>query len=382
MSDTRKEAEKDLETVTMSNDLEDSLGSALESSFNLPPPPPAPAKGVEKEHEITTIPEDTLKKAAESEPVEGLEEWKDTLEGYTKEWLAESSVAREKALATRKRIEQENADAEKKLKEEIEKKKKENLAKEKKKRDEEKLKLELEDEEKKSSSNNFKTNTMSSNREQKVKEAWELVGNNDKKQGESSTTPSSAIETDSRATTSKDDKKHHVKPLSYDPTTSTDPIPPVFQDPVSVSQTTSGAWEELSRGGSQPSGSSGSGSGSGEEVSRPQSNSEESENDLVNIPSSSSNKDKPSQPPSQPPSLTLSLFNPSQLTVKRVLAVIGINLFLPFVNGVFLGFGEIFAREVVRVGKLVLKGERTWYSFGRGAASRAGTGGVGLSGGF
>ncbi|WVQ67079.1 uncharacterized protein L199_005273 [Kwoniella botswanensis] len=377
MSDTRAEAEKELETVEMSGNLEDSLGSALESSFNLPPPPPPPAKGSDSAHEPTAIPEETV--AATSEPIEGMAEWKDTLEGYTREWQAESSIAREKALKTRQRIEKENADAERKMKEELEKEKKAKLAEEKKKRDEQRLKQELEAE---AESKKGGLKGHGGDREKKVKEAWELVGD---KKGDDQTT----AETDVRGPTGKEQsKKEASKPLSYDPTRSTDPIPPIFQDPVPASQTTaptesatlsrhsatSGAWEELSRG--SPSGSS------GEEVSRPQSNSEES--DIVNIPSSSSKRGgdhQHPQPPSQPPSLTLSLFNPSQLTFRRVLAVIGINLVLPFVNGVFLGFGEIFAREVVRVGKLVWRGERTWFGLGRGAAGR-GTSGVGLSGGF
>jgi hypothetical protein len=68
---------------------------------------------------------------------------------------------------------------------------------------------------------------------------------------------------------------------------------------------------------------------------------------------------------------------PAHLSVSKVFAIIGINLVLPFVNGVMLGFGEIFAREAVRTGK-------HWWNagvgiFGRGAAGR-GTSGVGLSG--
>ena len=48
---------------------------------------------------------------------------------------------------------------------------------------------------------------------------------------------------------------------------------------------------------------------------------------------------------------------PSHLTFSRVVAVLGINLVLPFINGVMLGFGEIFAREVVKVGRI-------WYREG------------------
>ncbi|WRT70313.1 uncharacterized protein IL334_007311 [Kwoniella shivajii] len=386
MSDTRQQAEQELETVEMSGNLEDSLGSALGSSFTLPPPPAPATKGVESAHEPDAIPAETV--AATSEPVEGMDEWKDTLDSYTKEWQAESSVAREKALATRTRIEKENADAEKKMKEELAKEKKSKLDQEKKKRDQQRLKAELEQEEEENQNQNQNQKNKSKS-SKNVKDAWELV--DDKKQG-------TTAETDGRASTGQEGGKHQsVAPGLYNPTTSTDPIPPVFQDSKLVSKSsaptdsatlsrhsaTSGAWEDLSR----PSGShSGSGSGSsGEEISRPQSNSEES--DIVNVPSpnqpkdSNNNSSDNSQPPAQPPSLTLSLFNPSQLTFRRVLAVVGINLVLPFVNGVFLGFGEIFAREVIRVGRLVWRGERTIWSFGRGAASR-GTGGVGLSGGF
>ncbi|KDN35137.1 hypothetical protein RSAG8_11825, partial [Rhizoctonia solani AG-8 WAC10335] len=54
--------------------------------------------------------------------------------------------------------------------------------------------------------------------------------------------------------------------------------------------------------------------------------------------------------PAPPPSLTLSLFDSSLPTRTRVVALfssVAINMFLPFVNGVMLGFGEIFARNVI-----------------------------------
>jgi hypothetical protein len=68
-----------------------------------------------------------------------------------------------------------------------------------------------------------------------------------------------------------------------------------------------------------------------------------------------------------------------------VIAVLGINLVLPFINGVMLGFGEIFAREVVRVGKLVYRGERGLFGWRRRGGSDDFAGGrgvtsVGLSG--
>lgn len=54
--------------------------------------------------------------------------------------------------------------------------------------------------------------------------------------------------------------------------------------------------------------------------------------------------------PAAPPSLTLTVFDSNISTRTRVVALvssIAINMFLPFVNGVMLGFGEIFARNVV-----------------------------------
>ena len=92
-------------------------------------------------------------------------------------------------------------------------------------------------------------------------------------------------------------------------------------------------------------------------------------------------------PPSQPPSLTLSLFTtPGHISVSRVLAVLGINMVLPFINGVMLGFGEIFAREVVKVGKMVYRGEMSLFGWGKGRGKdnrfggARGVSGVGLSG--
>jgi len=51
-----------------------------------------------------------------------------------------------------------------------------------------------------------------------------------------------------------------------------------------------------------------------------------------------------------PSSVTSAIFNPNLSAKTRVLALLSsitINMFLPFVNGVMLGFGEIFARNVI-----------------------------------
>ncbi|KAF8575234.1 hypothetical protein K439DRAFT_1665143, partial [Ramaria rubella] len=56
------------------------------------------------------------------------------------------------------------------------------------------------------------------------------------------------------------------------------------------------------------------------------------------------------QRPPAPPSVTLAIFDSSLSPRARALALVSslaINLLLPFVNGVMLGFGEIFAKNIV-----------------------------------
>jgi hypothetical protein len=95
-------------------------------------------------------------------------------------------------------------------------------------------------------------------------------------------------------------------------------------------------------------------------------------------PSTSASRSLPSQPPKdqqqqqpqQPTSVTLAVFDSSLPTRTRVLALasaVAINFCLPFINGVMLGFGEIFARNVVN-----------WIQIKRGKATPA-VAGVGLS---
>lgn len=193
------------------------------------------------------------------------------------------------------------------------------------------------------------------------------------------------------------------------------PLRPSGPSGITSSQTlsrhsaTSQAWEEISGTPSSAEDLSPPGSGSGlssdENVPRSSSNAApapgskgNSTEKGVSVPSgtnlsaNSQNQNQnqnQNQPPAQPPSLTLSLFtSPSSLSVSRVVAVLGINLVLPFINGVMLGFGEIFAREVFRVGRLVIRGERSLFGWGRrGEEARGGARGVGSvglsgSGGF
>jgi hypothetical protein len=54
--------------------------------------------------------------------------------------------------------------------------------------------------------------------------------------------------------------------------------------------------------------------------------------------------------PVPPTSVTLSIFDTSlssSTRAKAFVSALAINLLLPFINGVMLGFGEIFAKNVV-----------------------------------
>lgn len=66
-------------------------------------------------------------------------------------------------------------------------------------------------------------------------------------------------------------------------------------------------------------------------------------------PSPSQNRPAPSQP-APPPTTTLAIFDSTLSTRTRVKALfssVAINMLLPFVNGVMLGFGEIFAKNLI-----------------------------------
>jgi len=45
--------------------------------------------------------------------------------------------------------------------------------------------------------------------------------------------------------------------------------------------------------------------------------------------------------------------------------VVGINVILPFINGIMLGFGEIFAREAVQVGRTWWRESGSWFGASR-----------------
>ena len=75
----------------------------------------------------------------------------------------------------------------------------------------------------------------------------------------------------------------------------------------------------------------------------------------------------PAARPATTASVTLAVFDPTLPTRARIWALfssLSINMFLPFVNGVMLGFGEIFAKTVI-VG---------WLGWGPGVAANVGLG--------
>jgi hypothetical protein len=136
---------------------------------------------------------------------------------------------------------------------------------------------------------------------------------------------------------------------------------------------------------------SASGASAWEEVSAPHSSTDDiSKSTSLSTPAPTPAGVTPTSPaapaagaPLTTPSLTLSLFTaPQGLTVSRVLAALGINLVLPFINGIMLGLGEITAREGVRAARLWWRGERAIFGWRRNTNSSTGNTGtsVGLSG--
>lgn len=191
MSDTRNDAEQEMVSAGIATGLEDSLGvshkwyrhpggwnltyilqSSLSGSFAPPSMKPKPAPAPSAAAEVA--------KAQEAEedasPVPGMAEWKDTYENYLKDWQAESSIARQKAEETRKKIEDEHAAKAKAAGDEVKEKKRAEAEAKKQKEREEKLKRELE--QPGSSTGGVakrKADLSKEERERKVKEAWEMV---------------------------------------------------------------------------------------------------------------------------------------------------------------------------------------------------------------
>lgn len=306
-------------------------------------PAVAPRSEPEPTEEPTPESETTETEATDAAPE--VEDWRPTYEHHLAEWRAEADIARERAAATRAKYE---AEAAAKAKEEAEAKKaasKKSDAEEKERK--EKLAAALAEPPAPATVPAHKRAAVEQ-RAAKIREAWELV---------------------------KDKKEAPSAPSSQ------------------------GQWEEVSAPHSSVEDISASPLSSASDEKREKEEKVEKKEvhgkDLtvpagitpVEAPAASSSAAP--APADATPSLTLSLFTaPKSLTLPRVIAALGINLILPFINGVFLGFGEITAREAVRVGRLWWKGERAIAGFWRrddgsvvnGGGARA-VSAVGLSGG-
>jgi hypothetical protein len=130
-----------------------------------------------------------------SEEVPGMAEWKDTYESYLSNWHAESAEARKKALETRVKIEKQREEEAKKGSDSVKAQKAAQKAQEKKERDAQRLKEELEG--KAAAAAKAGQAQASADREQKVKEAWEMI----KAAGEGEV---KEVTTDARGATAED----------------------------------------------------------------------------------------------------------------------------------------------------------------------------------
>lgn len=307
-----------------------------------------PAAAPRPEPEAVAPPAEASSEAEAEDTPEG-EDWRPTYEKNLAEWRAEADVARERAETTRAKFE---AEAAAKLKAEADAKKSGASDADAEAKRKERLAAALAEPPSPASVPWHKRAAVEQ-RAAKMKEAWEHVKPKDEH--------------------GLDEDKERK---------GTTPSAPSSQ------------WEELSAPHSSVEDiSSAARSGAtSSPASEKKDQEKQSETKDVTVPAgitpSSINSSAAAPPPADAtPSLTLSLFTaPDSLTLPRVLAALGINLILPFINGVFLGFGEITAREAVRVGRLWWKGERAIAGFWRRDDGSVSSGaravsGVGLSGG-
>lgn len=258
-------------------------------------------------------------------------DWKPEYEANLARWRAEADVARANAEATRERLAAERAAEAQPAADAEAAKKKQQKEKEQAEERARRLAAALEDNSAPSSASGSRI-VQPAGENRKLKEAWEHVS-----------TPRGA-----------------PGPLaSSQPTTSAPP---------------STSWEEVSA----PSAPQSSDTSSDNLPSKRQT--EKAFEDTTGMPVVSSASAATTNPSVPQPSLTLSIFTrPGSLTLSRVMAALGINLVLPFINGVFLGLGEIFAREAVRFGRIWWK-EKKSGDAEKGWAGSRGVAGVGLSG--
>lgn len=307
------------------------MQAVFSSSFSMPAAEasiPAPASA-------DPTPLDVSEAAAEAEAEEGGDgpDWKPEYEANLARWRAEADVARANAEATRERIAAERAAEAKPGADAEAAKKKQQKEKEEAEERARRLAAALEDSSVPSSASGSRI-IQPAGENKKLKEAWEHVSTPRGAPGPLASGAASAPTTSAPPSTSWEEVSAPSAPQSSD--TSSDNLP--------SKRTTEKAFEDTTG--------------------------------MPVVSSASATSTNPSVPQ---PSLTLSIFTrPGSLTVSRVMAALGINLVLPFINGVFLGLGEIFAREAVRFGRIWWR-EKKSGDAEKGWTGGKGTAGVGLS---
>jgi len=268
-------------------------------------------------------------------------DWRPSYEANLAKWREEADHARAHAEATRAAFEAEHAAAEKAAADAEKEKKAAEKAKKEAEENEARLAAELADEAPRAGPIHKRIHA--EDRSLKVKEAWELVG-------------ARKVESQSQA-------------------------------PPSATSVTASQWEEISAPHSSVEDISAATTSAPQSAPSSQDKDAESSSSPAASPAAASSSLAPVPAAAAPatittPSLTLSLFTaPNGLTVSRVLAALGINLLLPFINGIMLGLGEITAREGVRITRLWWKGERAIFGHWRRKDSGVNSAtSVGLSG--
>ncbi|KAL7418475.1 hypothetical protein Q5752_006933 [Cryptotrichosporon argae] len=414
MSDSRQDAQAALDQ----SGIEDSLGAALSTSFSIPPAQPKP-----KPAPAATAPAESAPDANAAAAAPAPDDWKDEYEARLSEWRAEADVARAKAEAVRQRFIDDAAAAAKAATDAAEAAKRaEAEARAARERDD-KLRRALADSSAGASGSRYAPQAderRKEAREKKVREAWEVVrGAGEVDEHEVVTDARGVMPQDAGIAGPPGETRH----ASHAPASPSQPLPPNLGPPsplraVALSESatldrrsaTSAAWTEVSAPSSAAALSPASSAASepraahGHVESVEPAELKQEDTSYAQLPSTDADKptaaaaaapapasataaaapvSAPESASNPPPSLTLSLFTqPGQLSWSRLAAVLGINLVLPFINGVALGFGEIFAREAVKAGRLWWRGDRAIFGWTRGGqdGARRGTATVGLSG--
>ncbi|BEI88070.1 uncharacterized protein CcaverHIS019_0107880 [Cutaneotrichosporon cavernicola] len=342
--------------------IEDTLAAAFDSSFTMPAAEPR----LETEKAASPASEPTAPEEEGEGEGEGGEDWKPTYEANLAQWRAEADEARQKAEETRAKFEAEQAAEAQAVKDEAKKAADAKKAAEKEAAHHENLASALETSPAPATVPAHKR-AVAEERDRKTREAWEMVKPKAEEAASSPSAPPSTAWEELSGTQSS------IEDISASPVV-----------PATGSYGSSRSGGSSSPEKPKPKAAGTKGDGKKEDIPFPAGITPTSQG--VNQAAGAAAVPEPAN---ATPSLTLSIFTaPGGLTTKRVLAALGINLLLPFINGIMLGLGEITAREFVRVGRLWWKGERAIAGIWRKDGNVSGSGfgarnvsNVGLSGG-